>query len=167
MSNNDNIISSDAVLTKAEEAGLKRILRAMIPASDEYGVPGADDPLIVADIIATGRVVLPEVAPLLKSLGDGALSNAVTEPDTEALSIRQEHPEVAGLLIALAVQCYYRDDRVMTSLDMPVRPPFPEGYDITDGDWSLLDPVRARGPIFRATPGTKGSGTMGSDPSVS
>ena len=154
MSNTDNIISSDAVLSETEQAGLKRLLRAMIPASDEYGVPGADDPLIVADIIATGRAVLPEVAPLLKSLGDRALSNAVAEPDIEALSVRQEHPEIAGLLVALAVQCYYRDDRVMASLDMPVRPPFPEGYDITDGDWSLLDPVRARGPIYRAIPDT-------------
>jgi len=152
VSNTDNIISSDAVLAEAEQAGLKRILRAMIPANDEYGVPGADDPLIVADIIATGRAVLPEVAPMLKSLGDAALANAFAEPDIDALSIRQEHPEIAGLLVALAVQCYYRDDRVMASLDMPVRPPFPEGYDISDGDWSLLDPVRARGPIYRAIP---------------
>jgi hypothetical protein len=152
VSTNDTIISSDAVLSELEQAGLERILRAMIPASEEHGVPGADDPLIVADIIATGRTVLPELAPLLKSLGETALAISGAEPDTEALSLRQEQPEVAGLLVALAVQCYYRDDRVMASLDMPVRPPFPEGYEIADGDWSLLDPVRDRGPIYRAIP---------------
>jgi hypothetical protein len=157
VSTSDDIIGSDAVLSELEQAGLARILRAMIPASEAYGVPGADDPLIVADIIATGRVVLPELAPLLKSLGETALAISGAEPDTEALSVRQEHPEIAGLLVALAVQCYYRDDRVMASLDMPVRPPFPDGYEIADGDWSLLDPVRTRGPIYRATPGSTDS----------
>jgi hypothetical protein len=143
VSTSDDIIGSDAVLSELEQAGLARILRAMIPASEAYGVPGADDPLIVADIIATGRVVLPELAPLLKSLGETALAISGAEP--------------AGLLVALAVQCYYRDDRVMASLDMPVRPPFPDGYEIADGDWSLLDPVRTRGPIYRATPGSTDS----------
>jgi hypothetical protein len=96
VSTSDDIIGSDAVLSELEQAGLARILRAMIPASEAYGVPGADDPLIVADIIATGRVVLPELAPLLKSLGETALAISGAEPDTEALSLRQEHPEIAA-----------------------------------------------------------------------
>ena len=53
--------------------------------------------------------------------------------------------------MSLICQSYYRDPRVLESLGTPPRPPFPEGYEIQQGDWSLLDPVRARGPIYRPT----------------
>ena len=45
--------------------------------------------------------------------------------------------------------CYYRDDRVMRSLGQEPRPPFPKGHDVEQGDWSLLDPVKTRAPIWR------------------
>jgi hypothetical protein len=45
--------------------------------------------------------------------------------------------------------CYYRDDRVMHSLGQEPRAPFPKGHEVEQGDWSLLDPVRARPPIWR------------------
>jgi hypothetical protein len=47
------------------------------------------------------------------------------------------------------VQCYYRDARVMESLGMEARPPFPKGYELEQGEWSLLDPVRDRGKMWR------------------
>ena len=52
-------------------------------------------------------------------------------------------------LSQIILQCYYRDDRVMRSLDMEVRPPFPKGFAVEQGDWSLLDPVRARPKLYR------------------
>jgi len=45
--------------------------------------------------------------------------------------------------------CYYRDDRVMRSLGLEPRSPFPKGHVVEQGDWSLLDPVKARPPIWR------------------
>ena len=54
-----------------------------------------------------------------------------------------------ALLVTLCVQCYYRDDRVMRSLGMEARAPFPKGFEVPAGDYGLLDPVRARGPIWR------------------
>jgi len=45
--------------------------------------------------------------------------------------------------------CYYRDDRVMRSLGIEPRPPFPGGFAVEQGDWSLLDPVKARAPFWR------------------
>ena len=42
-----------------------------------------------------------------------------------------------------------RDDRVMVSLGLEPRPPFPEGHVLEQGDWSLLDPVRSRRPFWR------------------
>ena len=54
-------------------------------------------------------------------------------------------------LTGLVVQCYYRDDRVMADLQMDPRPPHPQGYAVPEGDWSLLDPVRAREKMYRPT----------------
>ena len=54
-------------------------------------------------------------------------------------------------LTRAVAQCYYRDARIMQSLGMEVRPPFPEGFQVEQGDWSMLDPVRARKPFYRRT----------------
>ena len=58
-------------LSPAETDTLRRIAGMLLPPSEEYGVPGADDPLILADIIrsigrdaANIRAALAELAPL-------------------------------------------------------------------------------------------------------
>jgi hypothetical protein len=43
----------DKALSPAQVDDLCIIAGLMIPASDEFDVPGADDPLIQADILAT------------------------------------------------------------------------------------------------------------------
>ena len=48
------------------------------------------------------------------------------------------------MLVRVVLQCYYRDDRVLRSLGLELRAPFPKGYMLEQGDWSLLDPVKAR-----------------------
>lgn len=42
---------SEAALSPADSQNLHRIAGMMIPASQEYGMPGADDPIIFADIM--------------------------------------------------------------------------------------------------------------------
>jgi hypothetical protein len=37
----------------------------------------------------------------------------------------------------------------MRSLGLEARPPYPKGFELEQGDWSLLDPVRAGPPLFR------------------
>lgn len=152
-----NLISSDGPLTPAQAAALRRIFSSMIPASSEYNVPAADDERIFADILSTGRNTLPLVAASLQQMTEQAcwqdqLDSENPEEDPAVTWYRQAHPQFTSLLVGLAVQCYYRDDRVMASLQMEARPPFPQGYEIADGDWSLLDPVRRRGRIYRQVP---------------
>jgi len=36
---------------------------------------------------------------------------------------------------------------------MEPRPPFPKGFTIEEGDWTLLDPVRRRGKLYRDVDG--------------
>jgi hypothetical protein len=66
-----------------------------------------------------------------------------------AAKLRAEGGSPVRVLTRFVLLCYYRDDRVMVSLGLEVRPPFPKGHVIEQGDWSLLEPVRAREPFWR------------------
>ena len=66
-----------------------------------------------------------------------------------AATLRAEGGSPVGVLTRIVLLCYYRDDRVMVSLGLEPRPPFPKGHELEQGDWSLLDPVRARAPFWR------------------
>ena len=127
----------------------------MIPASQAHGLPGADDDRIFSDLLASSTPYHPFIDAGLQDFNRSSDSTS-TDPGSadNAAAIerfRSQQPELSALLVSLTVQCYYRDDRVMASLGMAPRPPFPEGFELESGDWSLLDPVRARGPIWRKT----------------
>jgi hypothetical protein len=125
----------------------------IIPASAEFDVPGADDPAIQADIVATlGR----DAGPVRKALDELArLAGAPltgldpARRDAIAAELRAKGGPAIATLTRIVLQCYYRDDRVVRSLGLEPRPPYPKGYVLEDGDWSLLDPVRARPPFWR------------------
>jgi hypothetical protein len=44
---------------------------------------------------------------------------------------------------------YYRDDRVLAALGHEARAPYPKGFTVEQGDWSLLDAVRNRPQLWR------------------
>ena len=64
-------------------------------------------------------------------------------------SFQQSHPNEAAVLQTIVASCYYRDARVLTALGREPQPPMPGGFEVEEGDFSLLDEVRARGPIWR------------------
>jgi hypothetical protein len=143
-------------LTTAQRDDLRVIAGMMIPESDEYKVPGADDATIQGDILATlGRdtklvsAALDHIAKLagkpLAELDDAKRDAVVTE-------FRTSGGASAATLARVILQCYYRDDRVLRSLGLELRAPFPKGHVLPEGDWSLLDPVRARGGSLRRAP---------------
>jgi hypothetical protein len=66
-----------------------------------------------------------------------------------AMELRARGGAAVTTLTCVVLQCYYRDDRVVRSLGLEPRPPHPEGHVLEDGDWSLLDPVRAPAPTWR------------------
>jgi len=146
----------ETILTSAQRDDLRVISAMMIPASAEYDVPGADDPIIQADILATlGRDTRSVVAALdhLAQLAGKPLA-ALDDATREAVAreFRAAGGVAAATLIRVVLQCYYRDDRVLRSLNLELRPPFPLGYTLEQGDWSLLDPVKARPPMWRQMP---------------
>ena len=68
---------------------------------------------------------------------------------TVAAEFRANGGAAVATLTRVVLQCYYRDDRVVRSLGLELRPPYPKGHVLEDGDWSLLDPVRKRPPMWR------------------
>lgn len=142
-------------LTPSQQQSLRRVVAMMIPASAEHGMPGADDEAIFADILASLDRDAPAVRSALDrldALAERAFHDLSDDAQGAALDIfRKQHPGPASALVAVTVRCYYRDDRVMRSIGMEPRPPYPKGFTVEQGDWSLLDPVRARGPIWRRT----------------
>lgn len=143
-------------LTPRQRQDLRTIAAMIIPASDEYRVPGADDDLIQADILTTlGRDAKPVAAALDHLARLAGMPLADLEPaarDGVAQQFRSTGGGVAATLVRVVLQCYYRDDRVLRSLGLELRAPFPKGYVLEDGDWSLLDPVKARAGTLRRAP---------------
>ena len=125
----------------------------IIPTSQSYDVPGADDEKIFSDIL---RSLERDRGDICRALADlAALSGgafAELEP-SRCAEVAGRFREAGGAPLAALVRvvllCYYRDDRVMRSLGQEPRPPFPKGHVVEQGDWSLLDPVRARPSMVR------------------
>jgi hypothetical protein len=131
----------------------------IVPASEQYGVPGADDAAIQADILATlGRdtELVREALDHLAHLAGMPLAN-LGEIAREAVArqFRASGGAAAATLTRVVLQCYYRDDCVLRSLGLELRPPFPQGYALEQGDWTLLAPVRARPSMWRRAPSRK------------
>ncbi len=140
-------------LTDAEARDLRALAGVMIPASDPYKVPGADDATIFADILrslerdtADARIALAHLA----KLAGGAFADLAPDRRHDvAATFKQQGGAPLGALNRVVLLCYYRDDRVMRSLGQEPRSPFPKGHVVEQGDWSLLDPVRKRAPMWR------------------
>ena len=52
----------------------------------------------------------------------------------------------AAALGRIVLGAYYRDDRVLLALGHEARAPFPKGYEVEQGDWSLLEVVAPAAP---------------------
>ena len=143
-------------LTPAQRDDLRVISGMMIPESSEYKVSGADDAAIQGDIFATlGRDTRMVAAALdhIASLAGGPLATLdAARRDAVVQEFRASGGAPAATLARVILQCYYRDDRVLRSLGLELRAPFPKGHVLPEGDWSLLDPVKARPHKLRRSP---------------
>lgn len=135
-------IATDSLFSVEEQTMLRTLAGMIVGASSEHSVPGADDDRIFADILACAADVEEPIRTAL------AFASECSEPLADAVDELEGRVEMAAL-VSLVMQCYYRDDRVMESLDMEPRPPFPLGYEVPEGDWSMLEAVQARGKIWR------------------
>jgi hypothetical protein len=146
-------MSEENALSSTQRDDLRTVAAMIIPASTEYAVPGADDPAIQADILKTmGRdtaAVRDALDHLARLAGKPLVELDPARRDAVANEFRASGGPAAATLVRVVLQCYYRDDRVLRSLGLELRAPFPKGYELEQGDWSLLDPVKAMAPSLR------------------
>lgn len=138
-------------LTEEQLADFRIIAGRMIPAED--GALGADDPIIFADISSSLNDIAPAIVSVVDAVTSEAPGNFAALPPERQDTILQKVQAALGMTFWAAVQrvtlCYYRDDRVLRSLGLRPGPPFPRGQVLEQGDWTLLDPVKAREPFWR------------------
>lgn len=143
----------DSRLSAAETDALKIVAGTMVPADAVLGMPGADDPVILDDIVKSMGRDLPLIREALAAIAARS-SGAFAEMDRtkrEGL-INDWYASGDAPAVALGraiLGAYYRDDRVLLALGHEARAPFPKGYVLEQGDWSLLDVVRGRQPFWR------------------
>lgn len=150
-----DVIASDNPFSTTEREVLRRVAGALIPASDEYGIPGADDEAIFARILdlaaARAESIKSGIAALDALAGEhrnqGFLD--LNEPQRAALLRDEANSSFLRQMIQCTATSYYQDGRVLESIDLKSTPPFPGGHEIEQGDWTLLDPVKARAPFYR------------------
>jgi len=145
--------NADTGLSATEIRDLRNIAGTMIPESPAFGVPGADDPAILDDIARSLNRDLPLVREALAAIaGKAGGAFAGMDRDRREALINDYFASGGGTAATLGrviLAAYYRDDRVLLALGMEARSPFPKGYTLEQGDWSLLDTVRKRAPFWR------------------
>jgi hypothetical protein len=140
-------------LSAEQVRDLRALAGLIIPPSEAYDVPGADDDKIFGDILRSlerDRDDICRALAHLATLAGGVFADLGPERRVEvAAMFRETGGTPLTALVRVVLLCYYRDDRVMRSLGQEPRPPFPKGHVVEQGDWSLLDPVRARPRMYR------------------
>lgn len=148
---------ADPGLTPAQLAALGALLDTFVPPSGDARMPGAGELPQVVRQVAQLAATAPAMRSALDLLDTESLAHcgapfvAADEGMRTTLlagaSARQ--PDVFRQLALETVTCYYQQDAVLEALGLEARPPFPGGYQVLSGDLMLLNPVRARGRIYR------------------
>jgi len=139
---------------------LTLLLDELIPPSDDGRLPGAGALGLAVEVEAAVKATPALASPIQGGLaalerlsrarnaeGFGALSRA------ERVAVLHElegaDPVFVPTLMMLAYVGYYGNERVVAVLKPDMRAPHPRGYDVEPDDGALLDPVRARGKLYR------------------
>jgi hypothetical protein len=149
-------MSDKETFTEQEQTVLRRLAGAMISASEDLQIPGADDEVIfrrllerTSHIVAQLRQAMDDFCADLGGTATVAALGDVDFSDVIETARKKPHPFLE-VLTGVVANAYYSDPRILASLNKEDRPPFPKGNTLEQGDWSLLDPVKKRDPVFRS-----------------
>ena len=148
------------ITDSGQRAILDLVLNLIVPPSADGRMPGAAEVGVPAYLVAEAADALPVLRQELEQierrsrerfargfaeLGEGERKDLIAEMRAQASAFMQR-------LAMETLACYYQHDRVLEALGREARPPYPKGYQVVQGDLSLLEPVRARGKIYRDAP---------------
>ncbi len=148
------------ITDSGQRAILDLVLNMIVPPSADGRMPGAAEVGVPAYLVAEAADALPLLRQELEQLerrsreryargyaelGEGERKDLIAEMRAQASAFMQR-------LAMETLACYYQHARVLEGLGREARPPYPKGYQVVQGDLSLLEPVRARGKIYRDAP---------------
>lgn len=148
-------------LNDDQRRALAPLLDGYIPRSADGTMPGAGELGIAADLDEALQRVPAMHAMLTASLAAldrlaqarGAARFTALAADQQAEVMTElscsEHA-FPPMLMLYTFGCFYKHPRILAHYGLEARAPHPEGYTVAPTDLSLLDPVRKRGPIYRA-----------------
>ena len=158
----DRIDSSDSgqSLNSGQRATLDIVLNMIVPPSADGRMPGAAEVGVPAYLVAEAPDALTVLRRELEELERRSQERhargfaEIEKHERQSLieEMRAQEPSFMSRLSMETLACYYQHDRVLEGLGLEARPPYPKGYQVVQGDLSLLEPVRARGKIYRDAP---------------
>ena len=150
---NDKIIATEKLDAQLRST-LSALMDTMIPANEEFNAPSAGTDDIVKDVEQSMQgnalAILSEMLTRLNDQSSARFEDLDATARWRAFTeLQRTDAHAMRTLGSIVLQCYYRNDQVLESLGMEARSPFPLGNEVEQGDWSLLDPVKARGSFYR------------------
>ena len=146
--------------SKDEEQLLKQIAASVIPPSPERSLPGADDEEVFQRLYSNTTDALNSLLNAFHELleseaGTSAASHWKAEKFNDWISNQIESWPAQShvffkLFFPLIIRAYYKDERVHKAYNRRPGPPFPEGYELSDEDWGLLEEVRGRPSLYKS-----------------
>ena len=140
-----DLVASDGSFSPNERELIRTVVELMVPEDAQFGVPSAADERILSQILLAAE---RDVEQIKTAIGYAQNILAARDNTEDAISLLEGRRELAPL-VAIVMQSYYSDPRVMQALGKEARAPFPKGYQLPEDDWSMLEPVQARGKIWR------------------
>lgn len=136
------------------------LLNCLIPGEPKTGWPAAGQMGLGTRFIELMRLLHRDGDQLLESLFN-ALPKDFSEATAESqvaciVDFEKKCPAIFEATLKACYSAYYTHPEVRAIIEAKTgyeaRPPQPQGYPLEPFDESLLEPVRARGPIWRQVP---------------
>ena len=139
----------DSELTAERSATLAALADILVPSANPW--PSASEAGVTETWAARAISALPGHGPVLAQVLDDAKDR---EPAAEIRRLEQEDPDRFNVVLLVVVGAYYLSPKVRRLLGWAGPRPNPAldeeaDFYLEDG---LLDPVIARGPIYRSAP---------------
>jgi hypothetical protein len=143
--------TTEPPLSADQRETLAGLADQLVPASE--GMPAASEVKVPEKWVDRVLAARPDLAPALVAVLDQA---AGKDPAAEVKRLGTEEPDAFGILAVSVTAAYYMHPRVRKLYGYPGQkenPALPDesDYYLRDG---ILDPVIARGPIYRTVPVT-------------
>jgi Gluconate 2-dehydrogenase subunit 3 len=144
-------------LNSAQMATLNVLIDLFIPASSDGRMPSARSLHLYADLSdlsAKDRQVFEQAlsdidARAIELHGSNFAQLSTKDAQSLVEKLRAEASPFIQIFMTQTAGRYLAHDTVMPLLGLEVRPPWPTGNQVIEGDWSLIDVVRKRPKFYR------------------